>query len=189
MSMLMTPTLKSVFSLGVPGLAVLASLGAAPVQQEGPPRFDAAQVASQLELTADQQRQIAPDLEELNQLFVRETQLRQEPAGSQAHVEVMKGFSNVTARIGAALTPSQWGHFELMLDQAWARSQGFDGSVRRSDMRGYRNEAGRRMDRQRMGNRGGMGWRPGCCWDDWQYNGYDYGSRRSGHRNWGGCRW
>jgi hypothetical protein len=177
---------RNAMTLAAPLLVLASGLGVARAQQQDLLRIDPTRIASLLELTDDQQRQIAPDLEELNQLFAQEVELRQEPARSQARMELMNSFGEVTARIGTALTTPQWRHFEFILDEAWAQSQGFDGSVRTRGMRGWRNDNGRWMDRDAMGYTGGMGWYPGCCRGDGRY--YRNGSRHQGSRSRGWCR-
>ena len=119
------------------GAAVtLGWFGVVAAQQQDSARVDLEQVVAQLELSADVQKQIGPELDRLNELIARQAELGQQGA------ELRNELADIRGKIAAALTPEQWRRFRIALYRTWA-SQGFG---RRSGMQGMRG---------RMGHRGG----------------------------------
>ena len=162
-------------------LALLGGLGMVAVQQQGPVRIDADQLAADIELTAEQQRQVTPEVERLNELFVAADQLEYDSADPQQRREIWNGFADVTSRIAAVLTPAQWNSFEYILDGAWSQSQGFTRGRGMHSGMGY----GRGMDYDR--GMSAAAWWPGCdCRGEGM--GSMHGARRSGSQGWYGCR-
>lgn len=107
------------------GLVALGWFGIVAAQQQGPARIDANEVADELGLTAEVQRQVEPELDRLNELMAQRAELNQRSAG------LWNEFADARAKIAAALTPKQWRRFEYVLERAWqSQRSGWRDSMR-----------------------------------------------------------
>lgn len=91
-------------------LALVAGLGAA--QQPGPSKIDVDQLAKRLSLTSQVKKQIAPDVNRLNELFSQRAQ-------GQWSAEMRDELCGARGRIEAVLTPEQRLGFRTALHDAF----------------------------------------------------------------------
>lgn len=98
--------------MAVAGASLLALAGVVVAQQAGP-ALDAARLADELGLDAQQQEEIGPQIEELNALLSRLDQKR------TADQELWSRFRDAQAAIVEQLTPEQRWQLGAALRQAW----------------------------------------------------------------------
>ncbi|MEJ2215158.1 MAG: hypothetical protein P8099_00955 [Gemmatimonadota bacterium] len=172
------------------GLVLLVGIAAAP--QQAPPQLKVDELASQLGLTPQAQKQIAPRVDELNGLLVRADKARQE------HQQLWTQLQDVEGKILESLTPTQRQQFAVALGQAWGygaagQRGGYMGGYMGSGRMGY--GPGSMMGPGRMGygpghmvGPGGMGYGPmgygPMGYGHMGYGGMGRGGMRGGH--WGG---
>lgn len=155
----MTKSRKIAAAIAGAGLVVLAGIAAAP--QQAPPQLKVDELASQLGLTPQAKKQIAPRVDELNALLVRADKARQE------HQQLWTQLQDVQGKILEDLTPAQRQEFAIALGQAWGYGRGGNGG---GYMGGY------------MGP-GHMGYGPGTMMGP---GGMGYGPMGYGHMGYGG---
>ena len=97
-------------------VALLGTVAAA--QQQTPPGVDVDTVASRLDLSDEQRGQIAPELEELNDVLARLDETRRE------HAELRAVMREVRGGIVETLTPEQRRQFALLLGEAYGCGYG-----------------------------------------------------------------
>lgn len=112
----MTKTRKIAAAVAGAGLVVLVGIAAAP--QQAPPQLKIDDLASQLQLTPQVQKQIAPQVDQLNALLVRVDKARQE------HQQLWTQLQDVQGKIAQDLTPQQRQQFAVVLGQAWGYGMG-----------------------------------------------------------------
>lgn len=102
-------------AVAVAGAGLLTLAGVAVAQQVGP-ELDAARLADELGLDAEQQAQIAPQIEELNALLSRIDRSR------AADQQLWTDLRDAQAAIAEQLTAEQRRRFGSALRQAWSGS-------------------------------------------------------------------
>ena len=150
------------------GLVLVGGFGLVAAQQQEPPKLDANEVAAELGLTAEVQRQIGPELDRINELLAQRAELSQRSAG------LWDDLADARAKIAAALTPEQWRRFEHGLNRAWRSQQ----SGWRDGMRGMM--GGRMMGRMGRMDRMGGSHGPGMMGDGQGMRGPDGGCAMTG---------
>ncbi len=137
---------KTATAVGAAALVLFGGLAA--VQQQAPPKIDADSLATQLGLSSKEKAQVAPHIDQLNQLLAQRDRMRRE------HQQLWTKLHDVQQKIAGVLTPEQQRGFGQALGRAYgSQGYGWGGMGMRARGMGYGRMGSGAMGPGRMGGR------------------------------------